>query len=121
MIRISPAKDESTYVVVVSFEDHLKQPLIPNTVEWSLFDGLGVIVNERERISVDPAAEVHIVLFGPDLDADGGTRAHATRKLYVRATYSAIIDGVEYPELPVTDAAEFFIEDLPEPPVEVTP
>lgn len=118
MIRLSPAKDGSTYIIEVSFFDHNKEPATPHTIEWSLFDGNGAAVNGREKVSVFPISKFQAVLFGPDLDADIGTsKAHKTRRFYVRALYSAIIDGVAYDDLPVTDAVEFFIEDLPEPPV----
>ena len=103
---LSNAIEQSTYIVAVTFSDEDGSSLVPETVTWTLTDTKGTVVNDREDVSITPAATVNIVLSADDLAViDGMTNK---RIVTVEATYnSAYGTG-----LPLNARATFTIEDL---------
>lgn len=81
------AVEESTLVVSVTFLDEADEEITPLSVDWTLTDRYGVVVNERDGVSVTPATTVTLLLTGDDLmllgEMDSGQRL-----LLVEATYS---------------------------------
>ena len=112
MITLELARDKSTYVITCSFYDHTNSPFIPDTIKWSLVDGLGRVVNNREDVVAIPGTSINVVLWGDDLNADLSKQGRV-RQLIVRATYDAVIDGSLFLGLTLNDATRFEIENLP--------
>ena len=103
---LSNAIEKSTYIVTCTFTDEAGDSLVPETVAWTLTDGFGTVINDREAVSETPAATVNIVLSGDDLAIISGMTNK--RILTIQATYnSAYGTG-----LPLNARATFTIEDL---------
>ena len=67
------ALEDSTYVVTASFTDEDESAVVPNSIEWSLKDSAGNVVNERSAVEIAvPASSIEIVLSGDDLDPGDG-------------------------------------------------
>ena len=113
MIRLDErAKELSTYVIVVSFTDEEGDPVVPNTILWSLIDRIGNIINERDEEEIlTPAAEVSIVLSGDDLQilAHEQLKSAVVRKLVVQAEYDSTLGA----DLPIKEVAQFTITNFP--------
>lgn len=100
------AIDKSTYIVVASFTDEQGDAVTPKSVNWTLSDTAGNIINGRYEVSETPAASVGIVLYGEDL-------AHLGNSLPRVVTVEAVYDSVTYGnDLPIKEAIEFLIDDL---------
>ena len=112
MIRLDErAKELSTYVIVVSFTDEEGDPVVPNTIVWSLIDRHGTIINDRDEESETPAAEVSIVLSGDDLQILAGEelKSAVVRNLVVEAEYDSTLGT----DLPIKEVAQFTITNFP--------
>jgi hypothetical protein len=101
---LSQAKDGATYVVPVSFTDEDGSAVTPNSIQWSLRNEDGTIVNSRTSDSETPSTSVNIVLQGADLLYSDGHK----RVITVEATYNSTLGT----SLPMKGEAEFFIDDL---------
>ena len=113
MIRLDErAKELSTYVIVVSFTDEEGDPVVPNTITWSLIDRIGNIINERDEEEIlTPAAEVSIVLSGDDLQILAGEelKSAVVRRLVVQAEYDSTLGD----DMPIKEVAQFTITNFP--------
>lgn len=99
------AKEQSTYVVTVAFDDEDGNSVTPNSgLTWSLFDCDGNVVNSRGSVSISSAGTVNIVLTGNDLDLDNGSE----RYVLVEGTYSSSLGTA----LPLKEEARFYIDNL---------
>ncbi len=68
-ILAARAVEQSTYVVTVEFTDEDGNPVVPNSIVWTLSTEGGQIQNGRADIPIAaPAASVDVVLSGDDLD-----------------------------------------------------
>jgi hypothetical protein len=105
MVTLSTnAVDGSTYIITATFTDEDGNSVTPNTLTWSLRNGAGNIVNEREDVSVTPAASVEVVLSGDDLlYSDGHARYF---------TLSGTYDSDAGTGLPLRAEAYFLIDNL---------
>lgn len=105
-IILSPvAKNNSTYIVLADFTDEDGNAVVPNTIQYSLTDQNGKIINSRDDVSVTPASSISIVLSGDDiLVTDGLTRLVTIEAVYNSATYGN--------NLPLVDQAQFTIDDF---------
>lgn len=114
MITLSNGKELGTKIVRLDFTKAVSgDPVSPDTLMWTLLDGVGNIVNSQEQVEVAvPESTVYIVLAGDDL-ASGLTDSSRKRRLVIEATYTETIGGTEFTELPIHEAAEFDIEELP--------
>lgn len=89
MLLQEVARERSTYVVRMTFRDARGELIAPDTLVWSLYDGAGEIVNNRDKVAVvGPASTVEIVLTGADLAMDGLHRTEM-RMVLAHATYDA--------------------------------
>lgn len=96
----------STYVVTVTFNDENGTPVVPTSLNWTLTDRLGNVVNNRAGIPlIATSAEVEIVLTGSDLRV---MPSGETRVLTVRATY----DSAAGTSLALNDDVEFAVRNL---------
>ena len=60
--------EEGTYIITASFTDEDDNAVVPNSINWSLYDSTGNIVNGRNNVPVPvPASTITIVLQGDDL------------------------------------------------------
>ncbi len=111
MQQLTPANDKSSYYVTLDFFNEEGTPVSPTTATWTLTDGNGDIINQRDSVPIANPVGVSttISLWGDDLAA-GTTRADNTRNLTVEATYVSITTG---DEKPLTKAVRFMITDLP--------
>lgn len=108
MITVStPAVEESTVAFQVSFTDESSppQPMSPTTLNWSLYDINGNVINSRSLVSITPAETVTIVLSGNDLQL---TSAPNQRRLVLRGTYSSSLGS----GLPLVEQIHFLVEDV---------
>lgn len=98
--------DRSTCVIRAEFTNEDGEAVVPDSLAWSLRDGSGNVVNERDGVIVeDLAASIDIVLSGDDLDfdADGPVRFFT-----IAATYSSHLGS----NLPLTGEAKFKISNF---------
>jgi len=99
------AVDKSTYIVNCAFKDENGDAVAPNTLKWTLTDGDGTVVNNRQDEEVSsPTSSEDIVLSGDDLKHSDGK----WRVLTVKATY----DSDAGSDLPLNESAKFQIDDL---------
>lgn len=113
MQHLSPATDRSSYYVTVDFFDEAAEPVPPITATWTLTDGNGNIVNQRDQIAIPGpvGTSTTIALSGDDIAyASDGTRADNTRNLTITATYVSTTTGTE---MPLVTAVRFMVEDVP--------
>ncbi len=101
----TPAIEQSTYAVVVVFNDENGDNVTPNAgLTWTLTNCNGDIVNGREDVAIASAGTVTIALYGNDLDLDDGTE----RYLLVEGTYTSSLGA----DLPLKSEARFRIVNL---------
>lgn len=104
------AKEEGTYAVTIAFTDEDGASMVPNTIEWTLTDTHGTVINNRAgEVVATPAASVTIVLSGDDLQVlDGETGSKVGRYLTVSGDYTSSLGA----GLPFVDSCYFQIENL---------
>lgn len=97
------AKNGSTYIVQADFTDEDGAAVVPNTIQYSLTDQNGKIINSRDDVSVTPASSISIVLSGDDILVSDGL----TRLVTIEAVYNSATHGND---LPLVDQAKFTID-----------
>lgn len=98
------AIDASTYLVRFQFLDEAGAAVTPVTLEWTLTDRRGHIINGRDWAVITPGSAVDIVLTGDDLLYSDGRY----RVVTVRGTYNSSVGT----GLSLTGEAVFEIVDL---------
>lgn len=86
------ADERDTYNVRASFFDEsaTPQPVTPTTLNWSLVNMRGEIINNRLNVPITPAATVNVVLTGADLALPDTSNEYArTRAVIFRGTYNS--------------------------------
>ena len=103
------AYEEDSYIIRADFKDESTPPLAmtPNTINWTLTDLSGTVINSRTKVSVTPASTVYIVLQGDDL-ALSGTSVSAIREVRVSGSY----DSAHGNNLPYNRALRFEILNI---------
>lgn len=105
------AKENSTYVITVTFTDEDGDAVVPTSITWSLTDKSGNVINDREDVAVAvPASSVDVVLSGADLAV--GTATAVQRYFLVEATYNSDLGT----GLPLNDECIFLLDGLVEVP-----
>ena len=101
------AKEESTYIITVSFKDENDDPATPKVgLNWTLTDTYGVIINERAGEVITPSSTINIVLTGEDLAIpSSGSRR---RVITIEGAYDSSLGS----NLPLKDQAKFEIDQL---------
>ncbi len=95
-----------------AFLNEESQPVVPNTIKWTLtnLDGSEVI-NGREKVDFSPLAEqIEIALVGPDfqiLPAEE-QEAIARRRLTIEITY----DSARGANIPANESVVFSVKNL---------
>jgi hypothetical protein len=104
------ANELSTMAFVCAFFDEENQAVSPGQVAWSLTDLAGQVINGRDQVAIAPAAEVTIVLSGPDLQIreEEAGQVYASRRLVVEAQYSSTLGS----DLPIKEVAAFEVVNL---------
>lgn len=107
--RLTEAANEGgTYIIPVAFTDEDGSSVVPSSITWTLTDGTGAVINEREDVAVAvPAASIDIVLSGDDLVVTESSDV-VPRYLYVKAIY----DSDAGTDLPMTGEAIFPLNNL---------
>jgi hypothetical protein len=88
------AIEQSTYVVTVDFTDENGDPVVPNSIAWTLSTEEGAIQNGQADVVVAPAASIEIVLSGDDLEI--GDAIATNLVLTVDASYDSTL-GTDLP------------------------
>lgn len=107
MQRLSSMPDGGGRVVRLDFKDDEGEAVIPISPVWSLFDGLGAVVNDRSDVSLTPASTVYIALGADDTAYSDGP----WRILVANGEYLSSLTGTN---MPVRVAASWQINDLPD-------
>jgi len=105
-MALTVAKERSTYIVTVTFTDETGASMVPDTLQWSLRDNYGSIVNSRASVAASVATAVNIVLSGADLVYEENSLSH--RVLVIEATYTSANGS----GLPLKDQAGFDLNDI---------
>lgn len=97
--------EEGTYIVTAAFTDEDGNDVIPNSINWWLYDSSNVIVNGRTNIAVAvPAASVDIVLQGDDLAIIGQDNRRVMRVEYAyNSSYGTGLPGKKEVEFEITN------------------
>lgn len=105
------AQEESTYIITCAFTDEDDNAVTPDSIEWTLTDSSGTVINEREQVEIlVPAASVDIVLSGDDLQilATEAARTEVNRRFIVEAVYDSDASN----DLPLKAEMAFVVENL---------
>lgn len=101
------ATEKSTYIVTAAFTDEAGNPVTPNAgLTWTLTNGAGTIVNDREDVSLTPDTSVDIVLSGDDLALSDNKDEE--RCLRITGTYNSSYGT----DLPINDECRFTVDNL---------
>lgn len=101
------AIEEATYIITAAFTDEDGNAETPKAgLVWTLTDGNGNIVNDREDVALIEATSIDIVLSGDDLAVLAGETQ--TRILLIEGTYDSALGS----DLPIRDEATFEITNL---------
>ena len=93
MIKLSTrAGEEGTIIITASFTDDKGAPKAPLEFSWSWRRINGDVINNRDAVSVTPAASVDIALSGPDLAIQESSKI-VTRMFTCWGTYLSDING----------------------------
>jgi hypothetical protein len=97
--------EEGTYVVTAAFTDEDGGSVVPNNINWWLYDSSNSIVNGRSNVAVAvPAASINIVLQGDDLAIIGKDNRRVLRVEYdYDSTYGSGLPGKKEVEFDITD------------------
>jgi len=88
------AEEKDTYGITISFLDGNSSGVTPNAgLSWSLVNGSGTTINNRDAIVITPASSVLIVLSGNDLQFLSGESTGVKRRLHIAGTYDSTIFG----------------------------
>ena len=99
------AVERSTYAIAVSFYDEAGKAVEPNAgLTWTLSTSSGVIVNSREKVAIESAETVTIVLHGEDLPA----RTDRSLVLTIEGTYNSDLGD----NLEIKDQVTFTVKPL---------
>lgn len=96
--------DQSTAVVTCSFCDGNGEAITPTSVNWTLLDFFGKVINSRQSVSITPSSSVSIVLSGDDLKYSDGKN----RYLIIEALYNSTLAN----NLPLKEEAVLTITNL---------
>jgi hypothetical protein len=98
------AKEEASVFVTAVFKDSAKVLVVPTSIEWTLKDEEGTVINSREDISVTPASSVTILLKGDDLPCDG-----ALERLFIYFNVEYTDDVT--PNVPIKEKSLIIVSD----------
>jgi hypothetical protein len=100
--------ERSTAVFTVDFFNESGARVVPARLTWSLVDANNNVINGREQVNITPAASVHIVLSGADLQIVNAANTKEYRWLVVEGTYASTYGAA----LSLKDEVKFVIRNL---------
>lgn len=111
-ISATKAVEQSTFIITAAFTDEEGDAVAPDTLTWSLVDRDGVVINNREDVSVGgspsvPSASEDIVLSGDDLTITEGYDEDE-RYLVLEGTYTSDAGA----GLPIRDHLKFYVVNI---------
>jgi hypothetical protein len=102
------ANEGGTYGINVAFTGLNAETFTPKTLEWTLSDLNGVIINSRDRVSVSPSGTSYLfIMSGADLEYD--EEAADTERVF---TVEGTFDATYGTDLPFRDQVQFSIVDM---------
>lgn len=106
------AIEKSTFGIQVDFTDENGDAVTPNpdTVEWTLTDDDGNVINKKEQVAVASAPSVTVTLKGDDLALS--TSEQESVSVYRRFVIEAEYDGDLGSNLPLKDECRFILRNL---------
>lgn len=110
-VLAAEAEEESTYIVQCTFTDEDGNAVVPNSINWTLTDDDGTVINSREQVAVgSPASSIEVVLSGDDLllSETEETYEAASRIFTIEATY----DSDAGSDLPLKNSCQFVVRNL---------
>ena len=108
-MTIISANEGGSVFITASFADRNEDPVVPNTVEWSLCDGDGNIINSREDVSETPAESVTILLSGDDLP---WAASFPTETYFLYLTVMAVYDEVDESDVPQNQEVKIAVANV---------
>jgi len=104
------AVEGSSLGITVSFFDDDGNAETPDSANWTLTDGDGTVINEKEEESIsNPSTSNTITLSGADLDLLATeTGEVAVRRFVVQAVYNSDLGN----NLPMVEAVAFSIRNV---------
>jgi len=91
--------EEGSGAIGFSFTGLSDEAVTPNTLEWTLTDVDGAVINSRQDVSATPAETTWILLQGDDLKT---TTVSNARVLTIKGTYNTILGGDAKTNVPYT-------------------
>lgn len=102
------AKEKSTYIITIGFQDEDGNAENPTSATWTLTDIDGTIINSREDVSISsPTSSEDVVLSGNDLAMQSGETGSVVRVFTVEAVYNSDLGS----SLPLKASCKFIIND----------
>lgn len=84
------AEEKDTFGIKVYFWDESGSAVTPNSgLTWTLTDGSGTTINNRESVSLTSATAVWITLSGNDLKFNSDESDAVKRHLLIQGTYDS--------------------------------
>jgi len=106
------AKEESTFIIQMTFTDEDGDAVVPQSIKWHLMDINGLAyINSRQDVAVaSPSSVVDVVLYGDDLQilSTESHKSEVKRKFIVEATYNSDLAS----NLPLKGETVFTIDNL---------
>lgn len=103
------AKEGGTFPITVSFEDEDGTAMTPDTLNYSVVDIDGTIINGRDEVAVtSPSSSETIILQGDDLPAYEVDGDYTHLWLVLTGTYTSNIGS----GLPFQDQVRFSVEAI---------
>ena len=100
------AVELGTYCVTAAFTDENDDAVVPSSINWSLIDLNGKIINSRNEVSIGaPASSIDIVLSGDDLEIRASERK--LDKVHRLVLVEAVFDSDLGSDLPLNDQCQF--------------
>ena len=108
--KIIPAVEGSNAFITGTFTDRFDEPVIPNSITWSLTDEDGTVINSRSDISIAvPAASVTVAISGDDLPWAGNFPG----EIYIiYFLFKAIYDEVDKSDVPANKQRRIGVTNL---------
>lgn len=102
------AQERSVFGITISFVDDAGAAVTPSAAAWTLTDGAGTIVNNRDAVPISPlSTSATIALADDDLALLTTLRGNA-RYVLIEYTYTSSLGA----DLTARDQGVFYIDDL---------
>jgi hypothetical protein len=103
-------KIDDQYAVEESTANEAGEAAVPTSINWTLTDADGTVINSRTAVSVAvPAASIDIALTGDDLAIQAGETGDAVNRIFtVEAVYNSDLGS----DLTLKDSLKFPLVNL---------